>query len=115
MVQFTAPIGYADTEDSWKQYMDWTEEVGKYMGCDTSIWSISEVMDFNEVPYPDIMVMEYDGRWGKPQRFVFEKSPTWADLWEAGDKAIRLSGDLHHVFIEDFIPTNGVLKMVTGS
>jgi hypothetical protein len=115
MVQWVKQGIDTNTDEGYDEYSNWTDELAVHMGLTTSIWSIFEVMDFNAVPYPDSLVLEYHGGWGTPQRFVFERPPTYADLWEAADMAIRLSGDGHHVFIEDFVLDNGVIKLRTGS
>lgn len=41
----------------------------------------------------------------------------WADLWRAAENLILRSGDMHHIFIEEFHATEdaGVLSLSTGS
>lgn len=84
----------------------------------SSLWSISEVRDFSEVPFPNATSLVYKNNWGKHVECALPNNPTWLDLWKAADTLIKLSGDSHHVFIENFIPENGnltVLELSTGS
>lgn len=88
-----------------------------------SIWSIYEVdpKDFNTVPYPDATVLEYTNNWGSDVRLevaVPGHELTWLELYKLADRAIRLSGDQHHVFIESIEPKPEdptVLVLSTGS
>lgn len=66
-----------------------------------SIWSIFEVEDMNTVPYPAAQFLQYKG-----QKVALKPNSTWIDLWVAADEAIRLSQDLHHVFIESIGPVD---------
>ena len=67
-------------------------------------WSIYEVEEIGENhPYGDAIQLAYHDHWGNNGPvFVEIKGGTWADLYEAADQAIRLSGDEHHIFIENF-------------
>ena len=77
-----------------------TEELG--VG---SIWSMSEVTDFDSSfrKYYNIedaprVAVTYQG-----VTVVMEDTEiTWKDLFKAADRAIKLSGDTHHIFIEGF-------------
>ena len=44
-------------------------------------------------------------------------NPTWIDIWVACDELIRLSGDHHHVFIEDILynEESDTWSLLTGS
>lgn len=62
--------------------------------------------------------VSYDGGWGKSGVVKLPKNPTWLDLWKAADTLIRMSGDSHHVFVEDFSPLKKnpkVFSLGTGS
>lgn len=70
-----------------------------------SIWSMSEVTDF------DSSFRKHYGIEDAPQVAItyqgvtvmmVEDEITWKDLFKAADKAIKLSGDTHHIFIEGF-------------
>lgn len=64
----------------------------------TSIWSIYEVENFADTPFPDAETVLYQG--------VEEKlyATDWHALWEAADRVICKSGDEHHIYIEAFSP-----------
>lgn len=83
-----------------------------------SIWSLYEIDDLSaEHPDKGAHTLVYEEHWGNvgPVEVPIE-GPTWADLYRAADRAIGLSGDQHHVFIEAFkLGTTGVLKLSTGS
>ena len=71
----------------------------------TSIWSIYEIdyfladHDFGD----NVVQLAYHDHWGNNGPVFIEiHGKTWQDLWVAADKAIRASGDEHHVFIEAF-------------
>jgi hypothetical protein len=80
-----------------------------------SIWSIYSVSDLRKShPYTAAREICYRDHWGEAA--VYE--PTWADLFQAADHAIRRSGDGHHVFIESFEPVADQprqLRLTTGS
>lgn len=84
-----------------------------------SVWSIFEVIDNMK----DIAVkgsglkLLYDIHWGdSPVSIDLPNDPTWMDLALAADKAVKQSGDKHHVFVEDFkMNDKKTLRMYTGS
>ena len=65
----------------------------------------------------NIVQVAYDKHWGHRTVFVEVLGNTWLDLYVAADKAISLSGDNHHVFIEAFNTTDvaGQVSLSTGS
>lgn len=73
-----------------------------------SIWSIYEVLDFNETPFKNLKSICYNGNRGFSGTYAFEETPTWIQIWQACEKLIVDSHDLHHIFIED-IKDEGVL------
>jgi hypothetical protein len=74
------------------------------------------VDDLNQ-PHPfAASEMIYRAHWGAKSVVVPIAGTTWLDLWRAADCAIKLSGDSHHIFIEDFqINLQGQLELSTGS
>lgn len=75
-----------------------------------TIWSMYEVEDENAAPFPNATSLLYAGH-----EVELEKNSTWVELWKAADKVVALSGDYHHIFIEDFTEKDGVLYLQTGS
>lgn len=96
--------------------------VRKAYGLDT-IWSISEVLDFEEVPFKGPVTLAYSGGWldvshrGEAGELNLGDSPNWLALWLAADVLIMSSGDRHHVFIEaiDYNKATGRYEITTGS
>ena len=73
-----------------------------------TVWSIYEVEDLEaQHSFPGALQVAYKDHWGAEGVFEEIKTEgaghgTWIDLWAAADRAIRRSGDDHHVFIEAF-------------
>ena len=85
-----------------------------------SIWSIYEVSDLHAAhPYGEVLQVAYRQHWGdQGPVFAEVKGNRWIDLYEAADRAIQLSGDEHHVYIEQFTPNKDEprqLLLTTGS
>jgi hypothetical protein len=84
-----------------------------------TIWSLDEIADLTaEHPFKAAMTVLYKDHWGDTPVQAGILGNTWVDLWRAADQCIKLSGDNHHVFIEDFSiskddPTTLILS--TGS
>ena len=78
-----------------------------------STWSIYEAGDLEAShPYLGATTLSYS------ERTVAIEGGRWLDLWKAADRAIRMSGDEHHIFIEGFKPRDedpSVLVLSTGS
>lgn len=55
-----------------------------------------------------IFVGLYDSFWGKGKDYQSEvmENPTWLDVAVAANKMIQVTGDYHHVFLEDVYKTN---------
>lgn len=81
-----------------------------------SIWSMFAVDNLDQ-PHPFASTqLIYTAHWGAKSVEVPIQGPTWQDLWSAADSAIRLSGDSHHIFIENFqLNEQGQLELYTGS
>lgn len=80
-----------------------------------SVWSDYDVTDmYSAHPYPEGSVIVYEN-YDSVVRSPVE-GPAWLDVYRAADKAVRESGDRHHIFIERFRLENGnELHMWTGS
>jgi hypothetical protein len=62
-----------------------------------------EVKDLRTAhPWPEHTILTYQGMSEVGEVKVRIEGPLWTDLWKAADQAIKLSGDGHHIFIEDF-------------
>ncbi len=61
-----------------------------------SIWSIHEVDDMNSI-FGYVEAVKYEDIIEQVNSEV-----TWLQLWGIADRLIRLSGDEHHLFIENF-------------
>ena len=92
------------------------DEIAQASGYTHSIWSMYEVKNFSEVPWPDAARLVYRMHWGDPVEIELAAAD-WHALWAAADVAIHRSGDRHHIYIEDIRPTDepGVLELCTGS
>jgi hypothetical protein len=95
-------------------YFEFVRKAHKF----NSQWSLYEVTDIT-APHMlgNIVQVAYDKHWGHRTVFVEVLGNTWLDLYVAADKAISLSGDNHHVFIEAFNTTDvaGQVSLSTGS
>lgn len=79
-------------------------------------WSVYEVENLRaKHDYPGVKTITHSSHWGETTPVVDIQGDTWADLYIAADQAIRLSGDLHHSFIEGFVREGETLKLLTGS
>lgn len=61
-----------------------------------SIWSIYEIKDMTAI-FGYVSSLSYLG-----EREQVDKEVTYIELWTIADRLITLSGDEHHVFIENF-------------
>lgn len=93
---------YEQDEEAYQKNDAHFSAVQEQIGA-TSIWSIEEATDLNaNHPYVGATHVSYTEHWGDQKPSVEIKGTTWKDLYRAADKAIRMSGDQHHVFIEGF-------------
>ena len=94
------------------------ESVSKQSGF-RSIWSNYDVADMNSKhPFPEAHTLLYANHWEGAAVRAGILGDTWVDLYRAADQCIKLSGDKHHIFIEDFTADQteeGVLVLSTGS
>lgn len=77
-----------------------------------SIWSIYENTDFEaKFSKKKVQSITYDGVETNPNKVL-----TWLEMWKEADNLIKLSGDDHHIFIEDFTEVKpGHYNLSTGS
>lgn len=107
-------------DDAAADAQDERNRVASEMISATTIWSVDGNIDFMK-PHPFIGARQltYIDHWGQDPVVVLIQGALWIDLYRAADKAIRMSGDTHHIFIESFSlviaknPT--VLRLGTGS
>lgn len=93
---------YDQDEAAFQSSESHFEEVERELGGMKSIWSMHEIKDLRAPhPYPEHTIVSYQG-WGEGEVKVSIDGPLWSDLWKAADQAIKLSGDGHHIYIEDF-------------
>jgi hypothetical protein len=93
-------------------------DVKKKEGIVESNWEVTSVSDlYSRSDYPSALVLTYDEHWGDEEIRVDIEGNRWIDLWRAAEKAIILSGDLHHVYIEEFrgVPASDEISLSTGS
>jgi hypothetical protein len=96
------------------------DAVKQQLGIKDSEWSIYSVHDLHENhPFKTADWVVYEDHDGPSSVRAAINGPTWADLWLAADQCIRLSNDLHHVYIEKFDPApkdlGSILFLRTGS
>lgn len=67
-------------------------------------------------PYSQKCEVEYGSSMGDDKTYtVAIDGDSWSDVWKACDKLIEMSGDDHHVFIENLREQDGKLILQTGS
>lgn len=95
---------------------DFYDRIAKENGFKYAVWSIFEVSDFAHVPFPRATKLRYDEvGLGSPVEVDLAPNSNWLELWRAADKAIELSEDLHHIYIERFTEDDTTLFLTTGS
>lgn len=110
---------YEQDNEAFERKSDHYERIREELGLATT-WSMYEVDDLNERhPFPDAKSIVYTDHWGDKDAVKVEiNGLTWAALYVAANAAIRDSGDTHHIYIEDFKPSEGdvtTLRLTTGS
>lgn len=105
-------------------YENWSETTSRLADAHNlveSVWSIVDVDDFDEVPFPHARWLVYEDysrtETEEPIKIELPENATWLDLWKAANKAIVQSGDSHHIYIEDIreSPDGRMLHLFTGS
>jgi len=82
-----------------------------------AIWSIfhEDVKFGNEHPFGDNVVVVYQS-YGDPNvQRVKVLNNRWGDVYNAADRAIRQSGNMHHIYIEGFEQKGNELHLSVGS
>lgn len=95
------------SHDEKSELFDLVREQHKF----SSIWSIYKMSDFKE-QFGFVEAVEYQGH-----TEVVGTEVTWLQLWEIADRLIELSGDTHHLFVENFSKKDKdiVHRLITGS
>jgi hypothetical protein len=101
-------------EEFSEQLADWQSDIATHFTL-RSVWSYKSVRDFNKIAFKGTFTICYKEHWGDVVEPIKVKNPTFLDLWKAADKLIRMSGDTHHIFIEDFKKYRNKLTLWTGS
>jgi hypothetical protein len=102
---------YDQDTSSFDLKMDYYREFQRDNGLET-IWSVYElpVHGFlRDHPFPSDAFVVY-----KDQHCAIY-GQTWADVYRAADQCILNSGDLHHIFIENFELWGKEVRLTTGS
>ena len=109
--------GYACAKETLSEEIARLGEIRKANGFE-SIWSLSgrDVLDFSQPhPFTDAATVTHELHWGDEPVVQAIRGNTWMDLWRAAEAAIRVSQDLHHVFIEAFEVRGDTLVLQCGS
>jgi len=97
--------------------MDYFSTYGKTFGAET-VWSIHDEGIKMGNPHPfgvEVVIRHKCDVFGPYDVTVPVKGKNWGDVWVAADKAIKESGDMHHIFIEGFEINGKTLNLITGS
>jgi hypothetical protein len=110
------PLMSPEEEEQFNKQYEMYQQVAAENNFAHSVWSIYEVTDFAEVPYPNARVLHYPYSLdGQLIEVALKPDSTWLDLWRAADQAIAESKDEDHHFIELFEGDGEILELVTGS
>lgn len=110
---------HAEEHNKWERTQDSIRDVGNTLGIE-SVWfsmdnhAIDKLLQ-NGIVFSGEVRFDYDGGWGNAVAGEVLTNPTYQDLWKAADRAVTMSGDSHHVFLEsinDIGVQNGV-RVVT--
>ena len=103
---------YAQDSAASDAKMDYYSEFQRQNGL-AAIWSVYDLPAhgfLSDHPFPSDAFVVYQGH------HVPVYGCTWGDVYRAADRAIELSGDEHHIFIEHFEQVSAnELKLTTGS
>lgn len=104
-LKYDKPIN-EDDDESYYEYFDWLDGVGKSIGIKETNWAGPDnYLDFHEVAFP-ITVKRIYHPWVPDCYVTLKPNATWLDVWKQCEKLIIKSGDLSHYFIEDFTIRN---------
>jgi hypothetical protein len=102
---------YAQDNSAFDSKMDYYRQFQHNNGLD-AIWSVYDLPAhgfLSDHPFSSDAFVVYQGQ------HVPVMGPTWGDVYRAADRAIELSGDGHHIFIEHFEQVGNELRLTTGS
>lgn len=110
-------------QDAWRQDNEYLDQRMDYwqgvadQNSFTAIWSLYSVASCTEKhPHVGHSELVYRCHWGEHEVRVPIQGDDYLALYRAADRAIRDSGDRHHVFIESFsVNSRGELELGTGS
>lgn len=101
------------TDEKFNLYNEYAER-----NALSTVWSMYEVTDFDTPSNITATTLVYADHWGTVRNIEVNMpcgNKTWGQLYTAADRAIRQSGDTHHVFIERFRVEGDVVYLTTGS
>ncbi len=102
---------YAQDNAQFDSKMDYYGDFQRENGL-AAIWSVYDLPPhgfLSDHPFPSDAFVVYQGH------HVPVYGQTWGDVYRAADRAIELSGDGHHIFIEHFEQVGNELRLTTGS
>jgi hypothetical protein len=102
---------YDQDNSTFDSKMDYYGDFQRQNGL-AAIWSVYELPIhgfLSDHPFPSDAFVVY-----KDQHCAVY-GQTWADVYRAADQCIRNSGDLHHIFIENFELWGKEVRLTTGS
>jgi hypothetical protein len=102
---------YDQDNSTFDSKMDYYGDFQRQNGL-AAIWSVYELPIhgfLSDHPFPSDAFVVY-----KDQHCAIY-GETWADVYRAADQCIRNSGDLHHIFIENFELWGKEVRLTTGS
>jgi hypothetical protein len=102
---------YEQDTATFDSKMDYYGDFQRQNGL-AAIWSVYELPIhgfLSDHPFPSDAFVVY-----KDQHCAIY-GETWADVYRAADQCIRNSGDLHHIFIENFELWGKEIRLTTGS
>ncbi len=82
-----------------------------------SVWSIfhEDVQFGQDHPYGENLYIHYHSYGAPTANVVKVLGSRWGDIYNACDRAIRESGNLHHIYIEGFEQKANKLHLSVGS
>ena len=103
-------------EDEFERELEYFDTYAKACGF-KAVWSIfhEDVKFGEEHPYGDNVVVHYQSYGDPIVQKVKVLNNRWGDLYNAADRPIRQSGNLHHIYIEGFEQKGNDLHLTVGS
>lgn len=86
---------------AYEREADIVDQLGSTLDIRACTWSMgNKKLLANERFAEGEVRFDYDGGWGGEVKGEVLTNPTYQDLWRAADRAVLLSGDSHHCFLE---------------